>query len=96
MNWTTLYINGKSGFDKEVLRNLEHSGFDFLHGTSLESGVCLYWVDEKAKLRDFKMAIGSKTIFKYRLQFYTTVEDMIEAQPALNEPTSIPEMEEHL
>jgi hypothetical protein len=95
MNWATLYIQGKEGFDKDILKNLEQSGVDFLYGTSLESGVSLYWVNEKVKLRDFKMAIGSKTVFKYRLQFYTTAEDMIEAQPALNEPTSIPEMEAH-
>ncbi len=88
-------FNAKSGFDKDVLRNLENSGVDFLHGTSLESGVCLYWVDEKAKLRDLKMAVGSKNIFKYRPQFYTTVEEMIEAQPDLNEIPSLPTLEEH-
>ena len=85
MNWTTLYIEGKTGFDSEVLKNLEHSSFTFMHGTSLESGVCLYWVDEKAKIRDFKMAIGSKTVFKYRLRFYTSIEEMIEAQPHVQE-----------
>lgn len=85
MNWTTLYLEGKPGFDSEVLKNLEHSGFTFLHGTSLESGVCLYWVDEKAKVRDIKMAIGSKTVFKYRLRFYGSIEELIEAQPHVEE-----------
>jgi hypothetical protein len=83
MNWTTLYIQGKSGFGPEVLKNLEQSEFDFLKGYLLESGVCLYWVDEKANLRDFKTAIGAKTIFKYRLQFYSTIEEMVESQPDL-------------
>lgn len=98
MNWTTLYIEGKPGFDSEVLKNLEHSRFTFMHGTSLESGVCLYWVDEKASLRDFKMAIGSKTVFKYRLQFYTCIEEMIEAQPQLQQEEDeflLPNMEQY-
>jgi hypothetical protein len=85
MNWTTLYIEGKPGFDSEVLKCLEHSGFTFMHGTSLESGVCLYWVDEKAKLRDFKQAIGSKTVFKYRLRFYGSIEELMEAKPQVEE-----------
>ena len=83
MNWTTLYIQGKPGFDSELLKILEHSSVDFLSGSALESGVCLYWIDEKANLRDFKMAIGSKTIFQYRLRFYSSFEDMIHAQSDL-------------
>lgn len=93
MNWTTIYIQGKSKFDAEVLRNLENSGFNFLHGYSLESGVCLYWIDEKEKLRDFKRAIGSKTIFKYRLRFYTSVEEMIESQADLNNNNALTNLE---
>ncbi len=88
MNWTTLYIQGKSGFDADVLKNLEHSTLNFLHGTSLESGICLYWVDEKVDLRDIKLAIGSKIVFKYRLRFYTTIEEMIESQPDLTDISS--------
>ena len=92
MNWNTLYIQGKSGFDSEVLKHLEHSGFDFLHGYSLDSGVCLYWVDENVNLRDFKMAIGGKTIFKYRLRFFNTIEDIIESQPDLTD-NSMPSLQ---
>ncbi len=91
MNWTTLYIQGKPGFDSEVLKNLENSKTNYLHGTSLESGVCLYWIDEKANLRDFKMAIGGKVIFKYRLQFYSTIEEMIESQPEFTEVLNQPD-----
>ena len=40
----------------------------------------MYWVDEKIKLRELKEAIGSKLIWKYRLNFYTTLESFIESQ----------------
>jgi hypothetical protein len=93
MNWTTLYIQGRPGFDSDVLRNLEHSRVDFLHGTSVESGVCLYWVNEKTNLREIKLAIGAKTIFKYRLRFYPTIEEIIESQHNVREDSSLPDDE---
>jgi hypothetical protein len=40
----------------------------------------LYWVDENISLKEFKKAIGSKLVWKYRLQFYPCLEDFIEAQ----------------
>jgi hypothetical protein len=93
MNWTTLYIRGKPGFDFAVLKNLEHSNINYLYGTSLESEVSLYWIDEKSTLRDFKMAIGGKIIFKYRLRFYSTIEEMFESQPQLTETSLLPNLE---
>lgn len=39
-----------------------------------EKNVALYWVDEKLSIRDFKKAIGSKTVFKYRLRFFINLE----------------------
>ncbi len=75
MGWVTLYISGKPDFEQEVLHQLGKSGFSFLPGSSDEPELALYWVNDSAKLRDFKKAIGSKTIFKYRLHFYNSVED---------------------
>lgn len=74
MGWVTLYISGKPDFEQEVLHRLGQSGFSFLPGSSDEAELALYWVNDSAKLRDFKKAIGAKTIFKYRLQFYISVE----------------------
>jgi hypothetical protein len=74
MGWVTVYIAGKSDFEQEVLHHLGRSGFAFLPGSSDESDLALYWVNDTAKLRDFKKAIGAKTIFKYRLRFYASVE----------------------
>ena len=75
MGWITFYVAGKPDFEQEVLHRLGQSGFAFLPGSSDESDLALYWVNDTAKLRDFKKAIGAKTIFKYRLQVYNSVEE---------------------
>ena len=80
MNWITIYISGKPGFEKEVSDNLENSDFAFMPGSLEDNGLALYWIGEHADLREFKKAIGSKTVFKYRLHFYTSVEEFVESQ----------------
>jgi hypothetical protein len=77
MSWTTIYIKGTADFESEVLRHLEKSGFSFLPGSNTENGFALYWINDRSQLREFKKAIGAKTIFKYRLRFYP---DMAAAQ----------------
>jgi len=75
MSWTNIYISGRPGFEAEVTHQLERSGFDFLPGyTAGEDGLSMYWINEKAKLRDFKKAIGAKTIFDFRLHFFSSAE----------------------
>jgi hypothetical protein len=77
MNWTEIYITGKEGFSEEVIRNLRHADIPVMPGsTGHDEDVALFWVDEKQNLRDFKKAIGSKTIFKYRLRFYRSLEEL--------------------
>jgi hypothetical protein len=73
MAWTTLYITGKPDFKEEVLQNLESSKISFLPGSDADENLFLVWVDENLPLRDLKKAIGSKTVFKYRLQFFTSL-----------------------
>lgn len=41
-----------------------------------EDNIGLYWVDEKTSIRAFKEAIGSKTIFKHRLRFFSSLEQL--------------------
>ena len=75
MSWTTVYIKGNTGFESEVLRHVEKSGFSFLPGTDqVELGLSLYWINDLSQLREFKKAIGAKTIFKYRLRFFYDLE----------------------
>lgn len=80
MGWVTVYIRGKSGFKSEVGNQLQSSGFAHMPGFASEKGLALYWIHDLNKLREFKKAIGSKTIFKYRLRFYTTVEEFVESK----------------
>jgi len=84
MNWITIYITGKSDFREEVKRKLEHADLNFMPGyvensTSVNTHD-LYWIDDQTNLRTLKEAIGSKLIWKHRLQFYNTLESFIEAQ----------------
>ena len=85
MRWVTIYITGKEDFREEVGKKLEDSDLKIMPGYNGGSGPGelhndLYWIDEKLPLREFKEAIGSKLIWKYRLQFYTTLEAFLESQ----------------
>ena len=82
MNWTTLYITGREGFQAEVRKKLAHSDLDFIHGyvDNATSTVDLYWISDETELRAVKEAIGSKVIWKYRLKFCTNLETFIQMQ----------------
>jgi hypothetical protein len=86
MNWLTIYITGKSDFRDEVLKKLESSNVNFMPGyTGGSVGYDthdLYWLDDKVDIRKFKEAIGSKLVWKYRLNFFTSLEAFIESQNA--------------
>lgn len=74
MAWSTLYITGKKDFQEEVLQTLRNSDVSYLPGSSGDTDLLMFWVDEMTPLRDIKMAIGSKVLFKYRLQFFTDID----------------------
>jgi hypothetical protein len=81
MGWGTVYVYGKPGFEQEVLDRLEHSSAGFMPGSvSGEQNIALYWVDERTNMRDFKKAIGSEIVFKYRLRFFNTLESLYDFQ----------------
>jgi hypothetical protein len=84
MGWITVYVTGKADFREEVLKRLDSSNVNFMPGYTGGSSEMdtheLYWLDEKVNLRDFKEAIGSKLVWKYRLRFYTSLEEFIESQ----------------
>jgi hypothetical protein len=84
MNWTTIYITGKQDFREEVRKKLEHVDLKFMPGylgsspqTSVDD---LYWLDSDTTLRTFKEAIGGKLIWKYRLRFFSGLEEFLEYQ----------------
>lgn len=81
MGWSTLYIYGNPGFEQEVLDQLEHSSIGFMPGSMTgEQNIALYWVDERTNIRDFKKAIGSEIVFKYRLRVFNSLESLHEFQ----------------
>lgn len=96
MNWTTLYITGRSDFRNEVLRKLEHSRISFMPGYTGGSADTrdvheMYWIDDTTDIRELKEAIGSKMIWKFRLRFYITLEDFIESKTAKDTDKFTPE-----
>jgi len=84
MGWITVYITGKADFREDVRKRLEGSNVNVMPGyTGASSDMDthdLYWLDEKVGLRTFKEAIGSKLVWKYRLNFFTSLEAFIESQ----------------
>jgi hypothetical protein len=81
MNWKPVYIVGKQGFEKAVFDALQYSGISFMPGylhDELQQGEhALFWIDESMTLRDFKQAITSKVVFRYRLRVFEELEDFI-------------------
>jgi len=74
--WTTIYINGRDGFKKVVLDKLKHS---WMHGNSdTEHELLLFWLVDQSHLRNFKISIGSKIILKYRLYFFTNLDECLQ------------------
>lgn len=76
---TTIYIKGRGKFKSKIRKALYKSilneGDHYIEGnTSLKCE--LYWITSRITLREFKLAIGAKYIWKYRLKFYKTVEEM--------------------
>lgn len=91
MGWITIYITGKADFREEVRKKLESSDVNFMPGYTGASSEMdthdLYWLDERVDLRNLKLAIGSKLIFKYRLNFFTSLEAFIESQKNKHQET---------
>lgn len=100
MGWITVYIAGRADFREEVLKKLEASKVNFMPGNTGASSDMdtheLYWLDEKVNIRSVKEAIGSKLIWKYRLQFFTSLETFIESQKNKRKEADISADEEAL
>lgn len=84
MNWITIYVTGRSDFRDDVRRKLGRSDIEFMPGyvenTSAAAPHDLYWLNGFTDLRKFKEAIGGKLIWKYRLRFFTNLEDFLSFQ----------------
>lgn len=76
MSWNTLYISGKKGFKEDINDRLLDSDLQIMPGNEGDNPeLLLYWVDDSIPLRELKKTIGSRLVFKYRLQFFYALED---------------------
>jgi hypothetical protein len=78
MQWNTLYIKGKTGFKPVVLVKLKGV---ILHGSSQPNhDVLMVWTNGNKTLRSLKLLIGARTIFRYRLHFFTDLNGHLETK----------------
>jgi hypothetical protein len=76
MAWVNVYIGGKPGFRQAVVAKLGNS---WLPGsTGLRNELLMYWLPDAGRLKALKVAIGSKLVFKYRLEFITNLNEHLE------------------
>lgn len=77
----TVYIKGIKKYNTSIYKGLKKSklveGVDYISGLG---GIdfTLYWIiNDSISIRDFKLAIGVKYIWKHRMRFYKTYDEMI-------------------
>ena len=75
----TIYIKGIKKYKVSISKGLDKSnlkeGKDYIQGLA-GSDFALYWLNENLTLREFKLAIGAKYVFKHRMKFFNTIEEM--------------------
>ena len=96
MNWVTIYITGQEDFRDDVRKKLERSDVEsipgYIENASTSNPHDLYWLNGHTDLRQFKEAIGGKLIWKYRLRFFSNLEEFIAFQ---NEAQGVNEFTAH-
>ena len=91
----TIYIKGIKKYNVSIYKGLRKSGLiegrDYIIGLG---GIdfALYWVNEHVSLKDFKLAIGAKYIWKHRMRFYCNVND-VTPKPTIEDGFSDKEIE---
>lgn len=75
----TIYIKGIKKYKVSLIKGLGKSnlieGIDFIQGLA-GNDYALYWINENLDLREFKLAIGAKYVWKHRMRFFNTIEEM--------------------
>lgn len=92
----TIYITGIKKYRVSILKGLLKSdlieGKDFIEGSSGYDHA-LYWLGDHVTLKDFKLAIGAKYIWKHRMRFFNTYDEM---KPPTVGSTELTETEKRL
>jgi hypothetical protein len=78
-NWITIYITGIKKYQVSVEKGLLKSklveGRDYIHGAN-GSDYALLWIRDDLDLREVKLAIGSKYVWKHRMRFFKSYDEM--------------------
>jgi|DewCreStandDraft_4_1066084.scaffolds.fasta_scaffold64958_2 hypothetical protein len=78
-HWIPVFITGSEGFAQKLVEALSMSGLPFMpgyfHDSSARTAHTLIWVDEHTSLDEYKRAIGARTIWKYRIRFFRTLQE---------------------
>ena len=77
---TTIYIKGinkyKSKLRKALYKSSLIEGDHYIEGNSGNNDYILYWITSRITIKEFKKAIGANIIWKYRLRFYKTPDEI--------------------
>src|SRR5258708_4617109 len=75
----TIYIKGIKKYKESLIKGLKKSdlteGIDYIQGLAGKDHA-LYWINENLELKEFKLAISAKYVWKHRMRFYDTIEEM--------------------
>jgi hypothetical protein len=71
MSWATIYIGGRNGFQEAIISKLR--GMWLLGSPEAIDDLIMFWLPENFTERNLKISLGSKLIFKYRLQFISNL-----------------------
>lgn len=89
----TIYIKGRDKFKKKIRKGLYKSdlreGQDYIIGEA-SADFALIWCRDDLTIRELKLAISPKYIWKYRMMFYSSIEEM---NPVKEDDTKLTEQE---
>jgi len=75
----TIYIKGLTHYKKYIRKAILKSelieGQDFIEGYAGQD-YALYWLHDDLDLRTFKKAVGAKYVWRHRIRFYESIEEM--------------------
>lgn len=91
-HWIPVYVTGRDGFTEKLVEALSMSKLPFMpgyyHDSAARTAHTLIWIDEQTSLDKYKEAIGSRTIWKYRIRFFRILHEFSEfaCKPLEEEP----------
>ncbi len=75
----TIYIKGIKKYKVSLIKGLDKSnlkeGKDYIQGLAGDD-YALYWLNDKITLKEFKLAVGTKFVWKHRMRFYNSLDEM--------------------